>query len=131
MTKSPCSAGSRLGDGSFVLATLQCARRCPARADFIELCFATDEGSWTWCFRDPVQRSECGSGGTLALTVGPYGAQARYADEGGLGLALPASDALPMILGGSQTYVERRLVERMGAGSATAPSIFRPAAPRA
>jgi len=131
MTKLPCFTDSRLRDGSFVLATLQCVRRCPARSNFIELCFATDEGSWTWCFRDPPERSERGSGGTLALTVGPYGAQARCIDEGGLGLALPTSEALPMILGGSQTYVARRLVERMVANSATGPSTFRPAAPTA
>ncbi|ORA41077.1 hypothetical protein BST20_02775 [Mycobacterium branderi] len=99
-------------DGSFVLASLQSFHRCPARSDFIELCFATDAGTWTWCFREPSERSEGGSGGTLALTVGPYGAQARYVDDGGLGLALPTSQALPMILGGSQTYVARRLVAR-------------------
>ena len=129
MTKLPCFTDSRLRDGSFVLATLQSVRRCPARSVFIELCFATDEGSWTWCFRDPTERSERGSGGTLALTVGPYGVQARCIDEGGLGVALPASEALPMILGGAKTYVARRLVDRVVADSATGPSTFRPGLP--
>jgi hypothetical protein len=128
MTKLPCFTDSRLRDGSFVLATLQCVRRCPARSNFIELCFATDEGSWTWCFRDPPERSERSSSGTLALTVGPYGAQARCVDAGALGLALPTSEALSMILGGSETYVARRLVERMVANSATGPSTFKSAA---
>jgi hypothetical protein len=129
MTKLECFTGSRLDDGSFVLATLQCVRRCPARSNFIELCFATDEGSWTWCFRNPPEPSERGSGGTLALTVGPYGAQARGVDDGRLGLALPTSEALPMILGGSQTYVARRLVERLVANSAKGPSTLRSGAP--
>ena len=114
MTKSPCFSGSRLEDKSLISATLQSVRRCPARLDYIELCFETDEGLWTWCFRDPRERSECGcgSGGTLALTVGPYGAQARCVEGNGLGFALPTAEALPMILGGSRTYVERKLVER-------------------
>jgi hypothetical protein len=131
MTKLPCFTGPHLADGSFVLATLQCVRRCPARSNFVELCFATDEGWWTWCFRDPPERSERSSGGTLALTVGPYGAQARCVDDGGLGLALPTSEALSMILGGSQTYVARRLVERLVANSATGPSTSKFAAPTA
>jgi hypothetical protein len=129
MTKLECFTGSRLEDGPFVLASLQAVRRCPARSNFIELCFATDEGPWTWCFCNPPERSERGSGGTLALTVGPYGAQARCVDDGRLGLALPTSEALPMIFGGSQTYVSRRLVERTVANSPTDPSTFASAAP--
>jgi hypothetical protein len=101
-----------LEDKSLISATLQSVRRCPARPDYIELCFGTDEGLWTWCFRDPRELDECGSGGTLALTVGPYGAQARCVEDNGLGFALPTSEALPMILGGSRTYVARKLVER-------------------
>lgn len=131
MTERRCFAGSRLEDRSFPLAILESVRRCPARADFIELCFATDEGSWTWCFRHLAERSDSGSRDTHALTVGPYGVQARNVDDGGLWLALPTSEALPMIVGGSQTYVARRLVERTVASSATAPSAFRPAALRA
>lgn len=122
MTQPTCCTGSRLEDGSFVLATLESVRRCPARSDFIELRFVTDRASWTWCFRDPHERSERRGGGALALTIGPYGAQARFVDDSGLGLALATSEALPMILGGSQTYVARSLIERMVAVSPTAPS---------
>jgi hypothetical protein len=112
MKDAVCFTGSHLMDESFVPARLESVRRCPARADFIELCFATDEGSWTWCFRDPPERTKGESFGSLALTVGPYGAQARCVDDGDLGLALPTSEALPMILGDSRTYVARRLVDR-------------------
>lgn len=112
MPKPLCVTGSRLTDGAFILATLECVRRCPARSDFIELFFATDEGEWTWCFPEPSEQSDAGVGGTIALTVGPYGAQARYVDDGRLGLALPSGSALPMILAGSPTYVARKLVER-------------------
>ena len=116
MRKSACFRGSRLEDKSLIPATFQSVRRCPARPDYIELCLETDEGLWTWCFRDTRELSECececGYGGTLALTVGPYGAQASCVEDSGLGFALPTSEALPMIIGGSRTYVERKLVER-------------------
>jgi hypothetical protein len=112
VTKLQCFARSKLDGGAFIRADLSCVRRCPARADFIELCFETDEGPWTWCFRDPIERSECTSGIPIALTVGPYGAQARQVRNDALGLALPGSDALAMILGGSPTYLARRLVHR-------------------
>jgi hypothetical protein len=113
MTESPCVNGSYLRGKSLIPATLQSVRRCPARSDYVELCFETDEGLWTWCFRDPseLSESEC-SGGTLALTVGPYGARARCVEDGELGFALPISEALPMILGGSRIFVARKLVER-------------------
>jgi hypothetical protein len=114
MTKSTCFTGSRLADQSLIPATFQSFRRCPARPDYIELCFETEDGLWTWCFRDPRELSnfECGSGRTLALTVGPYGAQARCVEDNELGFAVPTSEALPIILGGSPTYVARKLVER-------------------
>ncbi|KPG56261.1 hypothetical protein AN916_05870 [Mycobacteroides immunogenum] len=112
MPKPQCLTGSRLVDGSFVSATLGGSRGCPARSDFIELFFVTGESSWTWCFPEPPEQSAGGSAGTIALAVGPYGAQARSVDEGVLGLVLPTSEALPMILGGCQIYVARKLVER-------------------
>jgi hypothetical protein len=112
MKEALCFTGSRMVDESFVPATLESVRRCPARSDFIELCFATDEGAWTWCFRDPPEGNGCGSVGALALAVGPYGPQARSVDDDGIGVALPTSEALPMILGDSPTFVARRLVER-------------------
>lgn len=112
MTKAPRFTGPRLAEASFVSATVQSVRRCPARSDFIELCFVTDEGSWTWCFPDPADQTKRGSAARVALTVGPYGPQARYVDDAGLGNALPTSEALPIILCGCQTYVARKLVER-------------------
>ena len=114
MTESPCFSGSRLEDESLIPATFQSVRRCPARPDYIELCFETAEGLWSWCFRDPHEpgEGEWGTRGALALTVGPYGAQARCVEDNEIGLALPTSEALPMILGGSRTYVTRKLVER-------------------
>ncbi|OMC36730.1 hypothetical protein A5740_00190 [Mycobacterium sp. GA-1841] len=100
-------------DATWVPAALQCVRRCPARSDYIELCFDTPEGSWTWCFRDPCVSGEPeSSGGTLAVTPGPYGTRARCVNDGELGFALPIAEALPMILGGSQTFLARKLIER-------------------
>lgn len=113
MTKASHLSDSGLEDKSFVPATLQSVRRCPVRSDYIELCFMTHEGLWTWCFRDPPDRSER-TGGTLALKLGPYGTQAHYVHNNGLGHALPTSEALSMVLGGSRVYVARRLVERGG-----------------
>lgn len=112
MLKPLCVKGSRLDDGLFVPAALEGVRGCPARSDFIELFFATDDGPWTWCFPEPSERNQGGAGATIALTVGPYGAQARCVGDGLLGLALPTSEALPLILGGSRIYVARKLVER-------------------
>ncbi|BDE00662.1 hypothetical protein MFTT_47550 [Mycolicibacterium fortuitum subsp. fortuitum] len=113
MTKSPCCSDAQLKGGSLMPVTLQCVRRCPARADYIELCFESDEGPWTWCFPDPCVSDErvC-DGGPLAVTPGPYGARARRVNDGELGFALPIAEALPMILGGSQTFVARKLIER-------------------
>src|SRR5438132_10586792 len=80
-------------------ATLLGVCRCPARAGYVELRFTTAEGSWNWCFPKPSRRRRHASG-PLALTVGPYGAQARVVRDGGLGHALPGSAALAMILAG-------------------------------
>ena len=112
MKETLCLTGAHPVDESFVAATLKAIRRCPARADFIEICFVTSEGSWTWCFREPSERTGCSPGRAIALTIGSYGAQARSVDDGDIGLALPTSEALPMILGHSPTYVDRRLVHR-------------------
>jgi hypothetical protein len=46
----------------------------------------------------------------LALTAGPCGVQAHLVREGGLGPALPASSALPMILAGADIRVACSLV---------------------
>jgi hypothetical protein len=90
-------------------ATLELVRRCPARSEYIELCFTTPEGSWNWCFPEPPPRRKTRAS-PLALTPGPYGAQARLLRDSGLGPALPSSSALPMILAGTDVYVARGLV---------------------
>lgn len=90
-------------------ATLKFVRRCPARADYLELCFATPEGPWRWCFSEPPER-EAELTGPLALTMGRYGAQARRRTEDGLGPALPNEIAVPMIRGGAEVWVARKLV---------------------
>ncbi|AHH18407.1 hypothetical protein [Nocardia nova] len=100
-----------MDDKSFIPASLRSVRCCPARSDYVELCFETDEGMWTWCFPDPAERVEVAAG-TLVLKVGRYGAQAHSVENDELGFALPTSEALSMILGGSKTYVARRLIER-------------------
>ena len=114
MTSTPTRGGSRLAAESLIPAHLESVRRCPARSDYVELCFETDEGPWTWCVADLAATNECGSSdGVLAITVGPYGARARQVEDGGrLGFALPSSEAMPMILAGARTYLVRKLVER-------------------
>lgn len=108
MSLASCVAGPSVEE-SFLPATLECTRRCAARPEYIELCFVTPEGPWTWCF--PAQsRCRKQSAVPLALTVGAYGVQARPVRDGCLGPALPSSSALPMILAGADVYVAGRLV---------------------
>ncbi|MGI8329408.1 hypothetical protein ACRYCC_05540 [Actinomadura scrupuli] len=90
-------------------ATLELVRRCPARPDYIELCFTTSEGRLEWCFPEPARRRRKAAG-PLALTLGPYGVQAHRLHDGALGHALQSSSALPMILAGADVQVARRLV---------------------
>ncbi|HEX4090580.1 MAG TPA: hypothetical protein VHZ33_17845 [Trebonia sp.] len=105
-----CAADRDSAD-PFVPATLLGVRRCPARPDYLELCFSTAEGAWNWCFPKPArQRGRPGSAIAIALTVGPYSVQARPVVDGGLGPALATSSALPMILAGSGVLVPRSLV---------------------
>ncbi len=93
----------------FVPATLEGVRRCPARPEYIELCFTTPEGSWSWCFPEPArQRKRPAS--PIALMLGPYGVLARRVLSGGFGSTLDGSAALPMILAGADVVVARRLV---------------------
>lgn len=111
MTQASCDTDPRVTDESFLPATLGFVRRCPARADYIELCFTTDEGTWNWCFPKPPEQP--GSAGSpLALTIGRYGAQVHLVDGDRLGPALPSSEALPMILDDAQVFVARQLVAR-------------------
>ena len=108
MTQASCFTGPRLEE-PFVPATLELVRRCPARSEYLELCFRTPGGSWTWCFPRPSRRRKRPAD-PLALTVGPYGVQARRVRDDGLGPALQNASALPMILAGADVYVARRLV---------------------
>lgn len=97
-------------DGEYLSATLESLRRCPARGEYIELCFTTGEGEWSWCFPEPARRLR-GRPGPVGLTLGPYGVLARRVDaDGEFGTALDASVALPMILAGADVVVARRLV---------------------
>ena len=68
MNQLNCISDPRLEDESFLAATLNFVRRCPARSDYIELCFATDEGLWKWCFPEPPEQ-QVRTGGTLAVTI--------------------------------------------------------------
>lgn len=114
ITKTQDRDGLRLADGSFLPATLRSVRPCPARSDYVELCFETDEGMWTWCCPELAEPNAPSSGvdRTVVITTGPYGPRARYLEDGRLGLALPGSEATAMILGGSRTYVARALIGR-------------------
>ncbi|WP_347813228.1 aldehyde dehydrogenase [Actinomadura sp. GC306] len=96
-------------DGAFVPATLERVHPCPARPDYIEVCFTTPEGPFNWCFPEPP---ECAAepGGPLALVLGRYGVQAHELRDGAPGAALPSSAALPMILAGVEVRVARELV---------------------
>lgn len=107
MTASPLP-GQR-SDDAFVPATLDRVHPCPARSDYIEVCFTTPEGPFNWCFPEPPHCQE-EPGGPLALTLGRYGVQAHELSDGALGPALPSSSALPMILAGAQVHVARRLL---------------------
>jgi hypothetical protein len=104
-----CADESSSGE-AFLPATLEGVRRCPARAEYMELHFSTDEGPWSWCFPKPARRIKRRPS-PVALTLGPYGVLARRVDaDGEVGTALDASAALPMILAGADVVVLRRLV---------------------
>jgi len=108
MAQASCFAGPSLEE-PFLPATLEHVRRCPARPEYIELCFTTSEGPWKWCFPEPPRRRKRPAG-PVALTIGPYSVQARLVRDGGLGPAVQISSALPMILAGADVYVARGLV---------------------
>ena len=103
-----CLADSGLDD-PFVAAKLEGLRRCPARAEYVELHFSTEKGPWHWCFPEPPRRRG-GRGGAIALTVGPYSVLARPVLDDGLGAALDPATMLSMILGGADVVVARSLV---------------------
>ena len=113
MTRADEIAGTCAGEAApgepFLPATLDAVRRCPARPEYTELCFSTPEGPWNWCFPEPPRR-RARRDGAVALTLGPYGVQARLVCEDGFGPALDGAAALPMILAGATVVVARRLV---------------------
>lgn len=96
-------------EDSLIRADLRHVSRCPARADFIELSFATEEGQIKWCFPEPPARRTRRTG-RLVLKQSRYGLQAHPARADGLGPALQSSSALPMILAGADVYVPRSVV---------------------
>ena len=98
------------GEELFLPATLEGVRRCPARPEYAELCFSTPEGAWNWCFPEPPQPRGPRPVRPIALTLGPYGVQARLVRESGFGPALDGSAALPIILAGATVVVARQLV---------------------
>jgi hypothetical protein len=101
-------------DDAYLPASLESTGPCPARADYLELRFATSVGRWTWCVpepggeppdpeEEPVDR--------LAIAMGRYGIQAYRQTATGTGPALPSAAAIPLILGGIPVQVARRLIE--------------------
>ncbi|MGH3249494.1 MAG: hypothetical protein ACRDOI_25285 [Trebonia sp.] len=103
-------ADEKCRDQDFVPATLRSMRRCPARAEYLELCFTTREGPWSWCFPEPARRLRRRPS-PVALALGPYGVLARRVGAGGeFGTAIEASVAMPMILAGADVLVARYLV---------------------
>lgn len=98
---------------ALIPATLQAECRCPARSDYVELCFDTADGPWTWCFPEPQEPSESVPGvDAVAITVGPFGAQARYVVGQTLGFAMLTAEAMALIEAGTPTFIARKLVER-------------------
>ena len=108
MTQAASLTDPRQGE-TLLPAALDEVHRCPARADYIEVCFTTPEGPVKWCFPEPP-RQAAHAARPLALCVGRYGLQVREVGEDGLGLALDNDSALAMILAGAEVYVARRLV---------------------
>lgn len=106
MTQASCLTG-------FLPARLDYVRRCPARSEYIELCFSTEAGTWNWCFPEPAELSEPRSPEPLALKAGRYGVQAHPVGGSNLDAALPSSAALPMILAGTEVHIASQLVAAM------------------
>lgn len=103
--------GAAFDGESFVRATVESAGPCPARADYIEICFSTTEGRWKWCFPEP-DPADCPAEPTtdLAFTLDNYGAQAHPIVGGRIQPAILSAAALPMVLAGTPVHISRRLV---------------------
>ncbi|NKY53084.1 hypothetical protein [Nocardia vermiculata] len=104
-------SGTAFDEELFVRATVESSGRCPARADYIEICFATTEGRWKWCFPEPDPADALDEPITaLAFTLDQYGAQAHPIVDGTIGPAILSASALPMVLAGTPVHIARRLV---------------------
>lgn len=99
----------RMGHETFTKAMLHTVQHCPARSNYIELCFVTDDGPWRWCVPQPPKELDH-QVDRLAVTLGCYGAQAHLIKGDSLGWAIPSSEAVPAILKGIDLFVERRLI---------------------
>ncbi|MFB4309718.1 hypothetical protein [Actinomadura sp. GTD37] len=106
---APSSPPGPRSDEAFVPAALEGVHPCPARSDYVEVCFTTPGVPFKWCFPEPP-RCPAEPGGPLALTLGRYGVQAHELLDGVLGPALQSSAALPMILAGAEVRIARRLL---------------------
>ena len=106
---APAPLPGRRSDEAFVPAALDRVHPCPARSDYIEVCFTTPAGPFQWCFPEPPH-CPAEPGGPLALTLGRYGVQAHEFADGAVGPALPSSSALPMILAGAEVHIARHLL---------------------
>jgi len=104
-----CTGGPSSAE-PFLRATLTGTRPCPARPEYVELCFSTPEGPWNWCFPEPPKGRGRRRAAPIALTLGAYGVQARLARGDGSGPVLDGSAALSMIMAGAAVVVARQLV---------------------
>lgn len=103
--------GKAFDDELFVRATIESVGPCPARADYIEICFTTTEGRWKWCFPEPDPADTLEEPTTeLAFTLDNYGAQAHPIVDGRIQPAILSAAALPMVVAGTAVHIARRLV---------------------
>jgi hypothetical protein len=81
----------------YAAAELDRVRPCPARSDYLELCFSTADGPVSWCFPKPAaRRRRARKNGPVILRVGPYGLQPHLIRDGELTSALTAAETVPV-----------------------------------
>ncbi|MBO0856478.1 MAG: hypothetical protein J2P18_22250 [Nocardia sp.] len=103
--------GTEVDSETFIRASIESVGPCPARADYIEICFSTTEGRWKWCFPEPDPDDVLEEPWTdLAFTLDHYGAQAHPIVDGRIQPAILSAAALRMVLGGTAVHIERKLV---------------------
>ena len=93
---------------TYLPATLVAVRRCPARDDYLEMCFDADGKDWRWCFPEPMRRDSRRSR-PLALIMTPVGVQARAFDRRVVGALVRSEVAIPAILAGAPTFLQESL----------------------